>query len=114
MTVSILYNILTSQGFSGKINGKEAPMKEDDLALKDELKFFKAEVGELIDRYGEGKFVVVKGQDVRGPFDNHVNAYEAGIQEFGIVPFLIRRLAKQERIEQMPALSLGILNANPY
>lgn len=113
-TASIRYKILTNPWVSDRMRSEASLMDECDLTLKPELDLFAQKKDEWRERFGEGKFVVVKGEEMVGPFDNPGTAYHEGIQQFGVVPFLIKGLVAQERTEQMPALTLGILHASPY
>lgn len=87
-------------------------MKKRDLSLKHEIGIFSQKREELRKRYGDRKFVVIKGDEILGPFDDPKKAYEEGITRFGITPFLIELLAKERKVEQVPALALGILHAS--
>ncbi|PWU10669.1 MAG: hypothetical protein C5B50_24995 [Verrucomicrobia bacterium] len=60
----------------------------------------------------EGKFAVFKGSDFLGVFDTPQTAYEAGINKWGNVPFLIKPVVKEEKPHQIPALFLGLLHAS--
>ena len=60
----------------------------------------------------EGKFAVFKGSQFIGVYDNAAAAYNAGVERFGNVPFLIKPVLRQERIEYLPALHLGLIHAS--
>lgn len=80
------------------------------LALEKELKYYQDHLDELLQHY-EGKFVLIKGEQLVGAFDDPRDAYEEGVKRFGNTPFLIKRVQKEEHEEQIPALNLGILHA---
>lgn len=80
------------------------------LALQKELEYFNAHRNEWLKHY-EGKFALVKDGQLAGTFDTPPDAYEEGIKRFGNTPFLIKQVLKEERVEQIPALNLGILHA---
>jgi hypothetical protein len=80
--------------------------------FEEELKAFEARKPELLS-VAEGKFAVFKGSEYLGVFDSPAAAYDAAVSKFGDVPFLVRQVRKVERMEQAPALSLGLLNARP-
>ncbi len=58
------------------------------------------------------KFVVVSGEQVLGFFDTLDEALSVGARACGLQPFLVRRVQRQPEDISIPALTLGILNAN--
>lgn len=84
----------------------------DVAILREELKFFESRRAEWLERH-EGKFALIKGSTLVDTFDTAENAYVAGVQQFGNVPFLVKQIVRQERTERLPALSLGLLRAHP-
>jgi hypothetical protein len=80
--------------------------------FEEELKAFEARKAELLS-VAEGKFAVFRGPEYLGVFDSPAAAYDAAVSKFGNVPFLVKQVRKVERIEQAPALFLGLLNACP-
>lgn len=84
---------------------------QEKLALlQKELDFYNSRHAELLKQH-EGKFVLIKDQSVIGVFDNDQAAYHAGIAKLGNTVFLIKGVTKEEPVQQVPALTLGILNA---
>jgi hypothetical protein len=47
----------------------------------------------------EGKYVVVHGETIAGPFDTYEDALQAGYDKFGVVPFLVKRISRVEPIQ---------------
>lgn len=84
-------------------------VQRNDLSLKHEIDVFSRKKDELRERYGDRKFIVIKGDEILGPFDNSGKAYEEGIVAFGLTPFLIELLAKERKVDHIPALALGLL-----
>ncbi len=86
--------------------------------MSDELARFEAENAafesrkEELLKLCEGKFAVFKGEEFLGVFDSPQAAYAAGIEKYGNVSFLIKHVTSRERVEQVPALYLGLLNAH--
>ncbi len=80
------------------------------MELEKELKFFKSEYKQLISHY-ENQFVLIKGDSILGSFTTEAEAYEAGLEQVGNQPFLIKKARKGEDIDRAPALVLGLLNA---
>jgi len=60
-----------------------------------------------------GRFVVVKGERLLGAFDSIEEALAAGAAAFGLQSFLVRRLGDKPAEVNIPALTLGLLRANP-
>ena len=60
-----------------------------------------------------GKFVVVKGEALVGFFDGLDEALAAGAAKFGLTSFLVRQLGANVEAVQIPALTLGLLRADP-
>lgn len=46
----------------------------------------------------QGKFVLIKGEDVAGTFDSYQDALTAGYQRFKLDPFLVKQITPAERI----------------
>jgi hypothetical protein len=80
--------------------------------LDSERQYFMDNRDELLQRY-PGKFVVVKDQRLLGAFDTIQDALSAGAREYGMSSFLVRRTDEQPDEVSIPALTLGILRANP-
>jgi hypothetical protein len=60
-----------------------------------------------------GKFVVIKEQQLLGSYDTIQDALGDGAREFGVVSFLVRRTDEVPEEVSIPALTLGILRADP-
>jgi len=57
--------------------------------------------------------VVVKGERLLGAFDSIEEALGAGAAAFGPESFLVRKLGEKQDEVHIPALTLGLLRANP-
>jgi hypothetical protein len=75
-----------------------------------ELEAFSEKKEELL-RVCEGKYAVFHKNEFLGVFDTHKAAYENGLSKWGNVPFLIKQVLKEEPVESMPALCLGLVHA---
>jgi len=82
------------------------------MALEQELKFF-AENKTKLTKAHFGKFVLVKGSELIGVFDNAETALTEGAKRFGTESFLVRQLNPEEKDIYIPALALGLLHAHP-
>jgi len=80
--------------------------------LEAELNLFQAKKTEWSAQY-PGKFVLVKDEDFVGAFDTYEAALVEGARRFRLQPFLVRRVDQPDREVSIPALSLGLLRANP-
>ena len=78
--------------------------------FKEELSAFERQKQELL-KLCEGKFAVFRGGEFLGVFDTPQAAYEAGLNKWGNVPFLIKPVVEAEKPQQIPALYLGLLHA---
>ena len=80
--------------------------------LETEIQFFETNQRDLLARF-PGKFIVVKEQRLLGPYDSIQDALGAGAKEFGATSFLVRRTDQTAETVSIPALTLGLLSANP-
>lgn len=60
------------------------------MALEKELQFFKEHQLELVKKY-EGKFLVIKNQNVTGVFNTEIEAYNESQKKFELGTFLIQQ-----------------------
>lgn len=64
--------------------------------LEKELKAYQKALPELT--ADEGKFVVIKDDEVAGVFDTYEDALKVGYSKFGLDPFLVKQISQGERI----------------
>ena len=86
------------------------PAQRKCMALERELEYFNARKAELLKAY-QGKFVLIKGDQLVGAFDTAATAYEEGVSKFGIESFLVRRVLEQDEAYRNAALRLGLTHA---
>ena len=60
-----------------------------------------------------GKFALVKGSELIGFYNSIGEALSEGARRFGLESFLVRRVVSSQDEIKVPALTLGILYANP-
>ena len=70
------------------------------MALEHELETYRLH---LIDMLGvndinEGKFTVIKGDDINGPFDSYDDALKAAFAKHGLGPFLVKKIERNESV----------------
>jgi hypothetical protein len=74
------------------------------MELEEEQRFFEQHRREWLAEH-QGKFALIKESTLIGTFDTAENAYVAGVQKFGNVPFLIKQILEEEPVIHLPALS---------
>ncbi len=79
--------------------------------LEQEREFYAENLAEWLKKY-PGKFALVKERELAGAFDTIEEALSAGARQFGLTPFLVRRVQEKQEELNVPALTLGILRAN--
>lgn len=67
------------------------------IALEREYKLFKEHREELLTK-GEGKFVLIKGEEIVDVFVSYEDALKEGLTRFGNVPFLIKEVRREEDV----------------
>ena len=85
--------------------------KGGEKVFETERAFYKANEADWLKHY-EGQFVVIKGEEFVGAYPNDAEAYKAGLQKFGNVPFLIQRVTKEKEVLRFPALAVGVMYAS--
>jgi hypothetical protein len=80
--------------------------------LEVERKYLDSHREQLIQQYG-GKVLIISGEEVLGAFDTIEEALESAAIQRGLADVLIRRPSEAQIEFCAPALTLGILNADP-
>ena len=70
--------------------------------LERELATFEKNKAQFLERF-PGFYVVVKGDNWIGPFPDAESAYEQGLNNYGLEPFLVRQVVAEEPIGYVPA-----------
>jgi hypothetical protein len=71
-----------------------------DNYLQKQLEYFKSHQDELVKKY-EGKFIVIKDQEMQGVYDTEMEAYTDAKEKFELGTFLIQQcLPGQESYTQ--------------
>ncbi|MBI5867243.1 MAG: hypothetical protein HZB43_02965 [candidate division Zixibacteria bacterium] len=79
--------------------------------LKVEREYYETNRAEYLKLY-QGKFVLIRGQQMHGSFDTFEAAYTAGLDLFGNVPMFIRRVEESDPPVNLPSLFLGLLGGH--
>ena len=58
---------------------------------------------ELLDRC-EGRYVVIVGDEMMGPFNSHGEAEKAGYERFGLGPLYIKQILREEPAAEVTRL----------
>ena len=75
--------------------------RRDPLArIAQEIATYKARLPELLEH--EGEYVLIKGDEVIGFFKGSRAALREGYRRFGIVPFLVKKVAAVEPVIYIP------------
>jgi hypothetical protein len=67
------------------------------MALETELATYKAKLQELASK--EGKFALIRGDQVVDVFDTYADAIKEGYAKFGLNPFLVKQIQVVERVQ---------------
>lgn len=81
------------------------------MVLETELEYFEQHREEWV-KHHVGKFALVRMDNLHDVYDTPEAAYEAGVELWGNVPFLIKQILPEDPIEQAPALVYGLLHAH--
>ncbi len=68
------------------------------MLLDHENEVFRSHLLELLGHAGEneGKYAIVKGDEIDGPFGDYESALRAAYERFGLVPFLVKKIERNE------------------
>jgi predicted aldo/keto reductase-like oxidoreductase len=75
-------------------------MEDHAMALENELQYYRIHMIDMlgVNDVNEGKYVVIKNNEAAGIFDSFDDALDEGYKRFGLVPFLVKKLEKNESI----------------
>jgi hypothetical protein len=69
-----------------------------------ELDFYERHKAEYLKTFPR-LFVLIKGEQMLGPFQSAEDAYTAGLHTFGLTPFLVKQVLEHEPVMYMPFFS---------
>lgn len=75
--------------------------------LDTELKTYEQHRDQLLGT-AEGKFVLIRNDQVIGVYDSKMDAIAQGYQKFGNVPFLVKQIVKVEAPQNFVSNLLGV------
>lgn len=79
--------------------------------LEQERTYYSEHLDELLAQY-PGRFVLVHDSELIGTFDTLEEALAEGARRFGLAPFLVRRVEREQPEASVPALMFGVLSAD--
>lgn len=74
----------------------EMPDQPPGSACYEEWKTYRREVERLLAENQEGRFALIKGDEIVGVFDTREEAEELGQQQFPATPFLVKPIRSRE------------------
>jgi len=81
------------------------------MALETEIQFFEENRAHYVAEHS-AKYALIKGRECHGFYDTPDTAYERGIELFRTEPFLIKQVLPVDVLDQIPALTYGLLSAS--
>jgi hypothetical protein len=78
------------------IHHTELPEAKPDSPLYHEWNFYRSEVGRLLAEGHEGRFLLIKGQDIIGIWDTQEEAKAAALEKYLMQPCLIHQVRSRE------------------
>jgi hypothetical protein len=79
------------------------------MELQQELDYFMSIKEDLL-KHHKGKFALIKGMELVNTFTTWEEAFNAGIERFGNVSFLIKPIQEEDEKVQFPAFVVGAIN----
>jgi hypothetical protein len=81
------------------------------MALEKEIATYKAKLPELKEH--EGKFVLIKGDEIVDYFAAYEDAIKAGYQRFKLEPFLVQQISAIEMVQHVTRTILPFSEQRP-
>jgi hypothetical protein len=81
-----------------QIHYTELPPAQPGSPLTAERDTYRREAGRLIAEGHEGKFALVKGDQIIGLFDTFEDARAEGLRRYLLAPFLVHQIREWERV----------------
>ncbi|MBZ5676431.1 MAG: hypothetical protein LAP61_19490 [Acidobacteriia bacterium] len=69
------------------------------MALERELETYKSKLPELLTNEGEGKYVLIHGDQVVDVFGTYEDAIKEGYSKFQLEPFLVKQIQTVEQVQ---------------
>ncbi len=78
------------------------------MALETELAYFERHRAQWISDHADD-FAVIHDEELLGFYKDANEAYEAGVDAWGVISFLVKEVLDEDRVEHIPALTLGLI-----
>jgi hypothetical protein len=85
----------------------ELPDGQPDSPIAAEWNFYRREVGRLLAEGQEGRWVLIKGEEIMGIWDRHDDARAVALQKYVMQPCLIQQIRSREPVVRMSARFWG-------
>jgi hypothetical protein len=95
---------MTTKGRPTQARKDEAKASTSPFPLTQDLNTYEAHLPGWADR--QGQFVLIRGRDVLGFYPCHDDALEAGYDQLGSGPFLVKQILAHEPIYQLGQIEL--------
>jgi hypothetical protein len=95
---------MTTKSRPKQARKNEAKASASPFPLAEEVRTYEAHLPGWADR--QGQFVVIRGRDVLGFYPCHEDALEAGYDQLGSGPFLVKQILAREPIYQLGHIEL--------
>ena len=83
----------------------------DSGVLDQEVAFFETKRKQLFRKH-PGEFALIKAKELIGVYETDEEAYNEGVRLFGTDVFMIKRITKEDKPEQVPLLASFIRHAD--
>jgi hypothetical protein len=83
------------------------------MALEREMEAYRRELPRLLEEGEQGRFALVHGDMVISIWDTRRDAVQAGHERFGLTPFLVQEVQREERRVVIPLLLVPHAPPNP-
>lgn len=83
------------------IHHTELPPAKPGESLAEEWETYRREVGRLLAEGNEGRYILIKGQQIIGIWDRQDDALATGYKMFLLQPFMVQRIQERERVVYM-------------
>ena len=84
------------------IHYTELPEDTSESPIAREWNFYRREVGRLLAEGHEGKWVLIKGEEILGPWNSRDEAKAVALERFLLQPVLIRQILSREPLLRGP------------
>lgn len=81
----------------------ELPAAQPNSQLSQEWNFYRREVGRLLAEGDEGRFVLIKGEQIIGIWDTQEEAEAVAVHKYPLEPGLIHQVQRYERVLRGPS-----------